>query len=280
MRAVSLLTLLAAFLAVALVAQPSVAEEHEDTFEMEIDADGDVVAGGGGGGGAAQVETTRFELEHSLTQGRGFSSRGTVVVETSTTTRQRLLRLDEKLTLTDQERESVRELIETNGLYQVRLRSSASNSSSPYVLAALRICDLVKSGFKEEIKLLLDSTGAVLSLEYRAPAGVFSAKRECSNPNSLPSTVAFSSAVAHLLPTPAQQISIQPPNTPPPPGMQGVKATNPDGTPMQGEQKQPGILRKYWYIILPLALMILTSGAEPPPQGGAGGAPTGGSAAR
>ena len=110
MRAVSLLTLLAAFLAVALVAQPSLAEEH-DTFEMEIDADGDVVAGGGGGGGAAQVETTRFELEHSLTQGRGFSSRGTVVVETSTTTRQRLLRLDEKLTLTDQERESVRELV-------------------------------------------------------------------------------------------------------------------------------------------------------------------------
>merc|ERR1712196_628640 len=99
----------------------------------------------------------------------------------------------------------------------VRLRSSASNSTSPYVLAALRICDLVKSGFKEEIKLLLDSSGAVLSLEYRAPAGVFSAKRECTNPKSLPSTVTFSSAVIHMLPTPAQQIPIQPPSSPPPP---------------------------------------------------------------
>jgi hypothetical protein len=80
------------------------------------------------------------------------------------------------------------------------------------------VCDLVNSGFKEELKLLFDSPPSllagspvsssnpprILSVDYRVPASHFARQRNCHAAGALPQTVVFSSAATAVGATPAQ----------------------------------------------------------------------------
>lgn len=229
-------------------------------------------------------ELTSYIIEHSLTADEQFSQRGVLEVQTNTMTRQRSVRVSPASVqpLASVEMTALQQLVATNGLYRIRVRSSATNESAPFVMSALRICELVESSFKDDLKLLLDAEGSLISVEYRAPKSVTSQlgmKRDCHGEGAIPATVKFMSRASLVPSTPAQQIPLQPPPIlKPPPGMQAVSA-GPGGKPVpgqEGQQPQQSFLRKYWYIILPIAVMMLRG--EPPAEGGQGGSAGGGGA--
>eukprot|EP00617_Octactis_speculum_P015688 CAMPEP_0185745644 /NCGR_PEP_ID=MMETSP1174-20130828/4046_1 /TAXON_ID=35687 /ORGANISM="Dictyocha speculum, Strain CCMP1381" /LENGTH=313 /DNA_ID=CAMNT_0028419801 /DNA_START=14 /DNA_END=955 /DNA_ORIENTATION=+ len=224
-----------------------------------------------------------FELEHSITGGHEFSARGLIEVVTSPLTRQKSIRFSERLELTYEERHALADMQEIDGFYRIRMRSCTS-PTCPYVMAAIRVCELIRSDFKEELKLLLDGNGNILSLEYHAPASKRSPLSATPKPFkcsavTLSERILFTSYASLMLSTPAQLIPLQPPaaQSPPPgmpgiPGMMGGPGGGKDGKP----QSPQGILRKYWYIVVPLVLILITSTGEPPEgtagtAGGAGG---------
>jgi len=50
------------------------------------------------------------------------------------------------------------------GLY--RLRAQRSDASAPVIMTSVRLCDVVRAGFRENITLTLDVEGRLLGLEY------------------------------------------------------------------------------------------------------------------
>lgn len=60
-------------------------------------------------------------------------------------------------------------LLSNNGLYRIQVVSKLENGESSSVSAAIPVCDLQQSGFKEDIVLHLDSNDNVISISYSSP---------------------------------------------------------------------------------------------------------------
>jgi len=58
------------------------------------------------------------------------------------------------------------------GLY--RLRAQRDDASAPVIMTSVRLCDVVRAGFRENITLMLDVEGRLLGLEYTPRMSVLS----------------------------------------------------------------------------------------------------------
>jgi hypothetical protein len=126
------------------------------------------------------------------------------------------------------EREEFAQLLATEGLYRVRVKPQhdIEGANNKWIMASIPICELVKSGFKEEMKFLFDN-GAIdgssvasvnslgdssgkssstplqlLSMDYRVPTSRFTKAKDCHA--ALPDEIRFSSAASFNTATPAQ----------------------------------------------------------------------------
>jgi len=283
-----------------------------EEFSSEVFPDGSVRVSAGATMKAEPDSILPYELEHSFGLNEPFVPRGSLEVESLGL--RRSVRLSSDLTLTSPaDRAMFAALVETEGFYRIRVRSSAGtpheappspdSGEDDWVVASIRVCDLVTSGFKEELKVLLDAPALsaaasmaprILSIDYRVPASHFARKRSCHAPGSLPATVTFSSAATVVEATPAQALAVQPTDgaaasgqapwgVPPALVAKVANAGNggagPGGAGGAGGANDPAnnqsFLRRYWYVILPIMILML-SGAPPeegqaPAAGGGGG---------
>ena len=188
------------------------------------------------------------------------------------------VRFDKEVTLTGAEREQFMSLLTQNSFYRIRIKSD----SDMHVMAAIRACDLVKSGFKEELKIMVGSSTPVvtsgennsselskpfpLSIDYRTPASQF--KKDCTKEAAKYAAldvIKFQSAATIVRSMPGQAIPLVPSEGRPPPGLPpALMRTVPEGEGGKANpQQNQSFMRKYWYIILPLMLMLMTGGAPP-----------------
>ena len=177
--------------------------------------------------------------------------------------------------LNEEDLERIRQLVRADGLYRVKLEVG---NGRPPLLAAVRACDLVRNGFRDELSLLVDDTEGVLGLDYRAPVGPLSATKNCrSMARALRAPVRVTTAVKIVRAADAQVIPVQVQGSPPP-GMEGIRAPGMEEADAKPTQKS--FFARYWYIILPVMVMMMTSGQDPKAGGEGGGGGGGGGGGR
>mmetsp|Transcript_20312 Transcript_20312/g.30023 ORF Transcript_20312/g.30023 Transcript_20312/m.30023 type:complete len:218 (+) Transcript_20312:38-691(+) len=160
------------------------------------------------------------------------------------------------------QREQIKELITNGGFYRIRLDSENE------IVSAIHACELYKAGFKEEIVFHVDNDGNVVGIDYSAPLSVLSARRDCKKPK-LPENIVIQTNVQTRHPTKAQSVPVQVVASAAPPGLQNLQK-NVKG--QDGPRKPAGVLdifKKYWYIIVPLFVMLTMGGGNQPPAQGA-----------
>ncbi|KAL7492513.1 hypothetical protein ACHAWT_003925 [Skeletonema menzelii] len=190
--------------------------------------------------------------------------------------------------------------------------SLSSLNGAPHVSASVPGCSLRRSNLREEISLSISPTGKLQSVSYRPLISPLASK-SCDNLISLESIYGreggndepfpFKTTVEFESHKPMPTIPTVLPQTRPPAGLKwyrknaknnpnpflgGSNVENKGGIPFVDEEAPSGFkssfLYKYWYIVLPLALMGLFGGVEEEPvqdtkQGAPAVAATGGAAA-
>eukprot|EP00580_Thalassiosira_gravida_P009631 CAMPEP_0201635084 /NCGR_PEP_ID=MMETSP0493-20130528/7760_1 /ASSEMBLY_ACC=CAM_ASM_000838 /TAXON_ID=420259 /ORGANISM="Thalassiosira gravida, Strain GMp14c1" /LENGTH=307 /DNA_ID=CAMNT_0048107011 /DNA_START=102 /DNA_END=1025 /DNA_ORIENTATION=- len=194
--------------------------------------------------------------------------------------------------------------------------SSKSHSNSHHVSASVSGCSLRRSNLREEIGLSVGPTGKLLSVSYRPiisplapktcqklmplsekPDAIFGRRGESDESSS--STMPFKTTVSFDSHKPMMAIPTVLPQQRPPPGLKWYRRNsknnpNPllggsnvkhEGGGIPGVDDEPptgfrsSFLYKYWYIILPMAIVGLFGGVEEEEEGGAAGATVGAVAA-
>lgn len=182
-------------------------------------------------------------------------------------------------------------MVESNGLYTVIALEEGDNkkpskfNTQKYISASVPGCSLRRANLREEISLSISPTGKLLSVSYRPlisplapktckqlptlsdkPSSIFS--RE-TNEENMPfkTTVSFDSH------NPMMEIPTILPNSRPPPGLKWYRKNAKNGFGSEGvgtpgvPDEQPSgfkssFLYRYWYIIVPMAIMGLFGGAD------------------
>lgn len=210
---------------------------------------------------------TKITLEHSLDMA-SFSTRGVLTLAMNGAGDVRVVGLvDDGFREVDVD--AFKALLDSNDLYRIRMRSSATDKTSPYVSAALPACDLQKSGFKEDISLHLDVAGDIVGLVYLSRTGSSAIERACDSAR-VPQNLQLQTRVKALAQAIAQSVPVIV-QGPKPPYLKNVNLGDGD---TEKPVKQQSFLMRYWYIIVPVAaFMLLGGGAAPDEKEGQGQAP-------
>ena len=182
----------------------------------------------------------------------------------------------DKRNLTSTELADFAVLVKDDLFYRVRLRRSDAPDDGEWVMAPQKACTVHRANFREELKFHANRDGEVYALDYRAP---FSPISIACAAKPIPQTAAFNSFATLSLPTAGAQIPTGASQDRPPmyiaqmlreggykmpaPGGAGGGAGVPGGAQGEPPKARQGFLRKYWYVILPLAIMSM-SAKEPP----------------
>lgn len=119
----------------------------------------------------------------------------------------------------------------------------------------------------------LNSHANAVSISYTPLVSPLAPK--CQELSPLDEVPTFKSSITFETATPGMTIPTLLPETKPPVGLkffarsQGA-ADIPGVTKPATDTGPKGILMKYWYIILPIFIMMMTAGGEEPPRGAAG----------
>ena len=212
---------------------------------------------------AQKSKTYVYDLEHATSaDSDDFTSRGTIEVTISK--RSKSVRVDSsniRSSLTTEESKKLLELAKQQQFYRLRLPSLPGSSRK--VVASIPACTLLTGNFQESLWLHLDLSGHLVAFDYITPTSMGECtkqalasglKRHHTQQVKTSTTVQIAKAKnGHRVPN---RILGQ---IPPPPGMQHLLKK----TKAQEEaSNQPGFLRKYWYIILPVAVMMLLPGGK------------------
>lgn len=184
-----------------------------------------------------------------------------------------------KRPLTEVQLQQLVALAESDGIYQVRLRSS---SEGPYVVAFAPACSLLASNLREEWHLTVDQFDNVIAMDA-APVKTDCSKLDFSKWRGGEHTIDTTAKLVH--PWRGIRPEVRQTNKPLPQGTKKAPVQNADGStaPQQQQQyedeepkEEQSWLRKYWlYIVIPIIYLLLSSlpqeeGAE---AGKAGGRP-------
>lgn len=167
--------------------------------------------------------------------------------------------------------DNLKGMLKKNALYRIRIVTRDPDDPSLYktAIASIPVCELQKSGFKEDVVLHMDSRDQIIGLSYSAPEMTIS--RSCDSDALIPGTIIqFQTRVRLAEPDVAQMIPIQV-FGPKPMTMQSVQfhaQTDPTAPAKQQQGYQP-ILIKYWYIVVPMCVyLIVGSFTDVPKKGG------------
>jgi len=180
-------------------------------------------------------------------------------------------------------------LAESDGIYQVRLRSSPEG---PYVVAFAPACSLLASNLREEWHLTVDQFDNVIAMDA-APVKTDCSKLDFSKWRGGEHTIDTTAKLVH--PWRGIRPEVRQTNKPLPRGTKKAPVQNADGSTASQQQQQQqqyedeepkeeqSWLRKYWlYIVIPIIYLLLSSlpqeeGAE---AGKGGGRPAAAAAAK
>lgn len=221
-----------------------------------------------GGSSRGTGETVLFPLEHSTDGGATFSPRG--VVNVAFTRPSGVVRV-ENVALAPSFDEEFGALVRGGGFYHVRVRQEVGDERSASIVAVAKACALANSDFEDVFTLHLDEAkGRVLGLDYAA-ADEFNACGDASEA-VVSSSAGFRSSGSVSFAERIAPLPLKNTNLMPPPGAKKAAAGKGGKGGAGGkEEAQPGFLRKYWYIILPVFVMMMLNPGEAPVEGGAGG---------
>ncbi|KDO25878.1 hypothetical protein SPRG_08820 [Saprolegnia parasitica CBS 223.65] len=221
------------------------------------------------------IETVRskrgytLDLEHSIAKDGAigtFSPRGDVNIDFAPTKPTAIF--PSKLTLNEQQLSAFQKLVAQDGFYTIRARSEPGNPKSPFVVASVPACFLVKARFREDLAFHVNEVGHLISIEFRTP---FVDTKTCSDVakrNLKEATFYSTGAIFGATDGPeVPRIVITATKVAAPPGVAPVRSEN-DPEP----EEQQSFFRKYWYIIVPLLIVLLQGGDAPAAQGQGGSA--------
>ena len=208
------------------------------------------------------TKTYVYDLEHATSsEGSEFTSRGHIEVTISK--RSKSVRVDSsniRSSLTAEESAKLRELAKTEQFYRLRLPSMPGSDRK--VVASIPACTLLTGNVQESLWLHLDLSGHLVAFDYVTPMSTgectSEARQKALKRHSSSITTATTVRIAkakngHRVPTKIQGVA------PPPPGMEHLLKKSPE---QEAAANQPGFLRRYWYIVLPLAVMFLLPGGK------------------
>ena len=208
------------------------------------------------------AKVTLVDLEHSLDGGKTFSPRYSYKLQLSKSAVKLVDLQPEKNGIFASDIESFRSLLMGNtadGLYRIRMHSTPSDPTSPYVSAAIPSCELQKSGFKEDIVLHLDSSNNIVGVGYSSP--VIALSRPC-DPSALksptPLLTRFRAGEVHS----GQSIPVQ--AIGPVPTVYGKVDVLAE---VNGQPKPPvqkSFLQRYWYVVIIMIYYLLKTQPEAP----------------
>mmetsp|Transcript_17359 Transcript_17359/g.16698 ORF Transcript_17359/g.16698 Transcript_17359/m.16698 type:complete len:240 (+) Transcript_17359:484-1203(+) len=142
----------------------------------------------------------------------------------------------------------------SNSLYRIQLVTrSPDGGVKSAVSAAVPVCDLQKSGFKEDLVLHLDNSNNIMGVSYSSP--VMAISQVCDS-TKFTAPVTFQTRMKISEVEVAQAVPLQAVG-PKPITMNGVNfgaETDPSAKPQQS------LLRQYWYIFLPLMIVLFMGG--------------------
>ena len=211
---------------------------------------------------AAVAQAYPVAVEHAFGAAAPFAPRGTLEI-TPSAPRHKMVKFAPARVELAPNASAVGALLASDGFYRLRARSLGG--AGPWASASLRACDLAMADFREDVAVSLSARGEVVALTFgNARAG----GRGCAA--ALPEGAALEATATVSTDAVAQVIPVQAKVGKPPSGMGEVLTDAPAGRGgAEGGQAEPqkpkSFLAKYWHIILPLALLLLTT-KEPEPE--------------
>ena len=211
----------------------------------------------------AFAQAYEVTLEHAFGASAPFAYRNTLDVNPSSPKSKMLKFSPASVAVSEADSSALTGLLSSDGFYRVRARSGSS-----WVTASIRACDLARADFKEDLGVVLSARGDVVALNFN---NLKATSRGCDA--TLPAeALEITSTATPQMDTVAQVIPVQAKVGKPPSGMGEILRDGPGERGPGGEvgpdgEKAPpkGILQKYWHILLPLALLLLTT-KEPEPE--------------
>ena len=211
------------------------------------------------------ASSTDFQIQHSVNPASPFVDRGTIDVEISKLSKKIITRVKSRDELTMEETKDILEQALTDGYYRIRIQAKAGDDEGGYVTASIPACALVIGGFREQLYLHLDFNGNLLGVEYRTPLTKAYKCKEKHLRKKISKlgedSIKLSTSATSAMPRKAFQVPVvlKGPPAPPPPGMEHLKKKDPAA---ENEPENQSFLRRYWYIILPMVFILLTSGGK------------------
>lgn len=168
-------------------------------------------------------------------------------------------------------------MVQDGKMYSIRVVDEQGGGS--VAMASVPGCDLRRANFREEISLTLGHTGDLLSISYTPLVSPLAPSCKSlsalSSEDDPPTELSFTTtSVEFSTATSGMSVPLVLPQTRPPPGLsfyprkdsggQGTKTGIPGLD--QDNQQSKSFLMRYWYVILPVAIMSLTGGGEEEPQ--------------
>lgn len=211
------------------------------------------------------ASSTDFQIQHSVNPASPFVDRGTIDVEISKLSKKIITRVKSRDELTMEETKDILEQALTDGYYRIRIQAKAGDDEGGYVTASIPACALVIGGFREQLYLHLDFNGNLLGVEYRTPLTKAYKCKEKHLRKKISKlgedSIKLSTSATSAMPRKAFQVPVvlKGPPAPPPPGMEHLKKKDPAA---ENKPENQSFLRRYWYIILPMVFILLTSGGK------------------
>ena len=207
----------------------------------------------------------KCDVEHALGAAAAYARRATLTVDPERANHNKLKFAPDKLPLIGANATAFADLAKADGVYRIRVRREGARA---WASASIRACDLAASDYEEDLSVALDARGDVVALAYR------NARLDGCDASAPGSDAALTSSASPALDAVAQVIPVQAKVARPPSGFGSVLPRDggarpggaTPGAPGADEERPPptSFFRKYWHIILPLALLLLTTG-EPEP---------------
>lgn len=170
---------------------------------------------------------------------------------------------------TGEEVAAFKRLVSTNGFYRVRIRNAESDG--PWMMASLPACVLNGNKFRDTFHMFIDKSGDIIGFNYQA----VSQNSNCdiaSIGNEIKvlskSKVSIPAASQHLpesvpIKTMVGTSSLTPGKENPSTKTSDVGSDDDDDS--EENKPEPGFFRKYWYLLVPVALLSFLA---PAPEAG------------
>jgi len=215
-------------------------------------------------------------VEHSV-DGRTWSPRGSVALTIDMGKKQVALKFaSNTYEMSDSEVAAFKDTVAADAFYKVRIRVE---DGSNWMMASTPACSLLASRFRETFRFHIDKAGSLLGFEYSPIVHA----RGCLA-SEVPANVKLLSKAGAELPSEAHVVPItaigganpQIPAGADPSAIAAAqeaaatKGANGEGAEDEEAKPEPSFLQRYWYIVLPLALLSFFGPTEEPEQKGAG----------